>query len=258
MNQRMEEAGPDGGKILMHVEELLKSNTALFLGKRVPIYREHNKVFPFVAGYPYSSPYSLEEELLQEHFNDLIKFVKAKAFQTSSSSSSSFSYDVFLSFRGSDTRRGFTGHLYRALEAKGIHTFIDDEEIQSGDEITPSLMKAIQDSRFAIVVLSQNYASSSFCLDELVHIIHTIKGNNRLVLPLFYEVDPSHVRYHHTGTYGEAIAMHEKRFNANHNQDQRLHNWKMALNQVANLSGRHFKQQGYPTSPHLSLLFFYY
>ncbi|KAK7258615.1 hypothetical protein RIF29_24196 [Crotalaria pallida] len=167
---------------------------------------------------------------------------------SSSSSSSSFSYDVFLSFRGSDTRYGFTGNLYRALEAKGIHTFMDDEEIQSGDGITPSLMKAIQDSRFAIVVLSQNYASSSFCLDELVHIIHTIKGqgqgnNNRLVLPVFYEVDPSHLR-HGTGTYGEAIAKHEKRFNADHHKE-RLHNWKMALHQVANLSGRHFKQQGY-------------
>ncbi|CAI8603256.1 unnamed protein product [Vicia faba] len=46
----LKEAGPEAGKIQMHFEELLKSNTALFV-----------------------------EELLQEHFNDLIKFVKAKA-----------------------------------------------------------------------------------------------------------------------------------------------------------------------------------
>ncbi|KAK7291275.1 hypothetical protein RIF29_06283 [Crotalaria pallida] len=173
------------------------------------------------------------------------------AGRASSFSSSSFSYgwkyDVFLSFRGTDTRYGFTGNLYKALEAKGIHTFIDDEKLQSGDEITPSLMKAIQDSRIAIVVLSKDYASSSFCLDELVHIIHSIKGNNRLVLPVFYDVDPSHVR-HQTGTYEKAIAKHEKRFKANrHHEDnmqQRLQNWKMALKQVANLSGHHFKQEG--------------
>jgi len=83
-----------------------------------------------------------------------------------------FGYDVFLSFRGGDTRHGFTGNLYKALCNRGIHTFIDDEELQSGEEITPALQKSIEESRIAIVVLSQNYASSSFCLDELATILH--------------------------------------------------------------------------------------
>ncbi|KAG5108476.1 hypothetical protein JHK84_045383 [Glycine max] len=72
------------------------------------------------------------------------------------SCSSSFNYDVFLSFRGADTRHGFTGNLYKALDDRGIYTFIDDEELQSGEEITPALLKAIQDSRIAITVLSIN------------------------------------------------------------------------------------------------------
>ncbi|XP_014623959.1 TMV resistance protein N-like [Glycine max] len=79
----------------------------------------------------------------------------------SPSSSSSSNYDVFLSFRGEDTRLGFTGHLYNTLQSKGIHTFIDDEELPRGEEITPALMKAIQDSRVAITVLSEHYASVS-------------------------------------------------------------------------------------------------
>ncbi|KAG4991510.1 hypothetical protein JHK87_024967 [Glycine soja] len=83
------------------------------------------------------------------------------------SSSSSFTYDVFLSFRGEDTRYGFTGNLYKVLHDSGIHTFIDDEELQKGDEITTALEKAIEESIIFIVVLSQNYASSSFCLNEL-------------------------------------------------------------------------------------------
>ncbi|KAI9215660.1 hypothetical protein POPTR_T002968v4 [Populus trichocarpa] len=32
-------------------------------------------------------------------------------------------YDVFLSFRGEDTRKTFTDHLYTALVQAGIHTF---------------------------------------------------------------------------------------------------------------------------------------
>lgn len=86
---------------------------------------------------------------------------------SSSSFGYGFTYDVLLSFRGEDTRYGFTGNLYKVLHDSGIHTFIDDEELQKGDEITTALEKAIEESIIFIVVLSQNYASSSFCLNEL-------------------------------------------------------------------------------------------
>ncbi|XP_057761678.1 TMV resistance protein N-like isoform X1 [Arachis stenosperma] len=161
------------------------------------------------------------------------------ALQSSSSSSySEWKHDVFISFRGQDTRYGFTGNLYKALCDKGILTFFDDGELQSGEEITPALLKAIQESRIAIVVLSPNYAASSFCLDELVHVLHCIKGNHRLVLPVFYEVDPSDVR-HLKNSFGEAIDKHEKRYKDDMNN--KVDTWEKALHQVANLSGYHFK-----------------
>ncbi|KAH1152335.1 hypothetical protein AAZX31_16G191700 [Glycine max] len=53
------------------------------------------------------------------------------------------SIDVFLSFRGEDTRNGFTGNLYKALCDKGIHTFFDEDKLHSGEEIKPTLLKAI-------------------------------------------------------------------------------------------------------------------
>ena len=71
----------------------------------------------------------------------------------------SFSYDVFLSFRGEDTRYSFTGNLYNVLRERGIHTFIDDDELQKGDEITTALEEAIEKSKIFIIVLSENYAS---------------------------------------------------------------------------------------------------
>jgi hypothetical protein len=162
----------------------------------------------------------------------------------SSSFSSRFKYHVFLSFRGSDTRRGFVGHLYNALTTKGIRTFIDDEHLQRGDEITPSLNKAIEESMIFIPVFSINYASSSFCLDELVQIIQCHKTKGRLVLPVFYDVEPTHVR-HHTGSYGEHLTKHENSFQNNNENMERLKQWKVALNQAANLSGNHFSP-GYP------------
>ena len=51
------------------------------------------------------------------------------ATQTASSSSYFPKYDVFLSFRGVDTRKSFTDHLYAALKQRGIITFRDDENL---------------------------------------------------------------------------------------------------------------------------------
>ena len=162
-------------------------------------------------------------------------------------SSRRFTYDVFLSFRGEDTRYGFTGNLYKALCDRGIHTFIDDEDLQSGEEITPALVKVIEESRIAIIVLSHNYASSSFCLDELAAILDC-KNKGLLVIPVFYKVDPSDVR-HQRGSYEEALTNHQRRFKS---KKEKLQKWKMTLRQVADFSGYHFKN-GYP--PYQSFYF---
>jgi len=154
-------------------------------------------------------------------------------------------YDVFLSFRGEDTRQKFTGNLYNSLCEKGVHTFIDDEGLRRGEEITPALLNAIQNSRIAIVVFSKNYASSTFCLDELVKILECLKEEKgRSVFPIFYDVDPSHVR-HQKGTYSEALAKHEERFP---DDSDKVQKWRKALYEAANLSGWHF-QHGYSILP---------
>ena len=70
-------------------------------------------------------------------------------------------FHVFLSFRGADTRTSFTDYLYATLQRKGIVTFRDDEQLEKGEVISEQLLKAIEESLSAIVVLSPQYASSS-------------------------------------------------------------------------------------------------
>ena len=149
---------------------------------------------------------------------------------SSSSSSKGGKYDVFLSFRGEDTRKKFTDHLYRALEQKGISTFKDDEKLKQGTPIAPELSKAIEESRFAIIILSRDYASSKWCLIELTKIIDCMENTGLVVLPVFHYVDPSDVR-NHRGTFAEAFDKHEESFKDN------IETWKVALTKVANLSG---------------------
>ena len=62
---------------------------------------------------------------------------------SSTSNHHSYHYDVFLSFRGADTRKTFTNHLYDNLVAHGIHTFRDDEELENGGDIPTDLDRAI-------------------------------------------------------------------------------------------------------------------
>ena len=78
----------------------------------------------------------------------------SSSFPSSSSSTAQGKYDVFLSFRGDDTRYNFMGHLYEALIQKGIATFKDDEKLEKGKPIRPELLEAIKESKFAIVILS--------------------------------------------------------------------------------------------------------
>ena len=165
------------------------------------------------------------------------------ALVTSSASSSNiispsqFSYHVFLSFRGEDTRKTFIDHLYTALTDAGFRTFRDDDELPRGEGIKPELQKAIQQSRSIVVVFSKDYASSGWCLDELVMILERKKTSNHIVLPVFYDIDPSHLRKQ-TGSVGKAFAKHKKK-----QSPEKLNRWREALTQVAGLAGMVLQNQ---------------
>ena len=160
------------------------------------------------------------------------------ASSSSSSSSSSFSsslkYDVFLSFCSFDTCKNFTDHLYAALRRKGIITFRDDDEIlEQGKYISSQLLKALEESKYAIIVLSTNYASSRWCLIQLAKIVEYIEEAKLTILPIFYHVDSSNVR-NQMSTLVEAFEKHEKDPKINKEDVQA---WKATLEEVGNISG---------------------
>ena len=150
---------------------------------------------------------------------------------SSSSSTHRWDYDVFLSFQGEDTRNNFTGHLYKALCDQGFDTFIDDS-LQKGEEISMELVKAIESSMISIVIFSKKFASSTWCLNELVKIFEC-RSNGQLVYPIFYKVSPSEIRKQ-DGEFGIALAEHEEKFKDDREKVQR---WRKTLTEAANLSG---------------------
>nr|XP_023904100.1 disease resistance protein RML1B-like [Quercus suber]XP_023904101.1 disease resistance protein RML1B-like [Quercus suber]XP_023904102.1 disease resistance protein RML1B-like [Quercus suber]XP_023904103.1 disease resistance protein RML1B-like [Quercus suber]XP_023904104.1 disease resistance protein RML1B-like [Quercus suber]XP_023904105.1 disease resistance protein RML1B-like [Quercus suber]XP_023904106.1 disease resistance protein RML1B-like [Quercus suber]XP_023904107.1 disease resistanc len=151
-------------------------------------------------------------------------------------SSSSFThqcrYDVFVSFGGKDTRNNFTNILRGILNHHGINIFLDDEHLRS-KKILDKLFEAIESSRISIIVFSENYTFSTWCLKELVKILECKKkGQN--VLPIFYMVDPSEVR-NQKGKFGEALTKHETECK----DKMEVQKWRIALHEAGNIGGWH-------------------
>jgi hypothetical protein len=119
---------------------------------------------------------------------------KSSTQRAFSSPTPRWKYDVFLSFYGQDTRKGFTDHLYAGLTEKGLIVFRDDEKLERGKYISEELLKAIEESFCAVVVISENYAFSKWCLNELAKIVECREDRGLIVYPVFYHVDPSDVR----------------------------------------------------------------
>ncbi|CAI0628594.1 unnamed protein product [Linum tenue] len=162
----------------------------------------------------------------------------AEQQQTSSAPSSSpVEYEVFLSFRGPDVRENFADFLHKFLVRYKIRTFLDDEELRKGEKIAPSLVKAIEESKVYIPVLSPNYARSKWCLQELAQMMKCCnQGNGHIMLPIFFMVEPRDVR-RQDGPYKAAFQHHRKKYDA-----ETIDEWKEALQEVGAMKGWHITE----------------
>ncbi|CAL5401855.1 unnamed protein product [Camellia sinensis] len=137
---------------------------------------------------------------------------------TSSSTPPRCTNHVFLSFRGKDTRKAFTDHLYTALLGSGFRTFRDNDGIERCENVKSELDNAIRESR------------------------------RHVILPVFYDVDPSQVRKQ-MGSFAEAFGRHEERFMGETNERKeeylrkKVEGWRAALREVADLAGMVLQNQ---------------
>ncbi|KAI3416604.1 uncharacterized protein J3R85_015316 [Psidium guajava] len=140
-------------------------------------------------------------------------------------------FDVFLSFRGEDVRENFVKSLYDALDKKGIKIFMDSEDMVKGQDFPPKLKDAIEQSRMYVVVFSENYAESRWCLKELVRILERKNRTKQPMLPIFYQVEPRELRGQE-GSYKKALA--EKEIS---HGTHKVRKWREALAAAAEVNG---------------------
>ncbi|XP_056162506.1 disease resistance protein L6-like [Syzygium oleosum] len=146
-------------------------------------------------------------------------------------SASASQYDVFLSFRGPDTRKTFTDCLYRTMVGQGIIAYRDSEDLHAGDRID-NLLGAVGDSKICILVLSRGYASSPWCLRELTHAMELNESTGKPeILPIFFDVTPSDVKLK-TKLYVVDLEKHEQRPGGESRE-----RWEAALRKVGKIRG---------------------
>ncbi|XP_039166156.1 uncharacterized protein LOC104439777 [Eucalyptus grandis] len=161
---------------------------------------------------------------------------KRKIAESSSTTPSPFggiNYEVFVNFRGLDTRNGFVGHLYDKLENAGIKVFKDDEKLRGGEEIGQALKDVIKRSRISIAIFSDDYAFAKYCLMELEQMWECRRPDEHTLIPIFCGVSPDIVK-NQTGNFKTSFEKHEKEGKVDANTIQK---WREVLQQVGGLTG---------------------
>ncbi|GLJ36231.1 hypothetical protein SUGI_0727340 [Cryptomeria japonica] len=160
-------------------------------------------------------------------------FVQYKPPTTRLPFHSSKRYHVFLSFRGPDVRKSLVDHLFQALSAAGLNVFLDSDKLEKGEIIELSLERAIESSAIRIPIFSKGYGDSAWCLKEATAMLNS----PGLIIPLFYHVEPTHVRYPENGSspYNRSFLKyygHSDRY-----RGEEIDGWKRALRDICKRSG---------------------
>ncbi|KAI3745622.1 hypothetical protein L6452_08023 [Arctium lappa] len=141
-------------------------------------------------------------------------------------------YDVFVNFGGDDIVKRFVDHLFSDFKRKGICAFRGDEKLRIGEERSRQVYRAIEQSRFLVVIFSENFATSPSRLRELVKILECKeKGHDKYQIhTVFYKIKREMV-VNRIDSYKATFGEHETI------EENEASQWKEALIMAANLPG---------------------
>ena len=126
------------------------------------------------------------------------------------------------------------GFLYEDLKKHGLQPYLDCKSIRTGEECWESIEDAIKNTPIAVVVFSERYAESEWCLKEL-HVMLEAPSRKK-ILPIFYNVTPWDLRIPERGQFKDGFKKLKKKFNLN-----LMEQWKGDLEVASLLMGwEHF------------------
>lgn len=157
-----------------------------------------------------------------------------------SASTSTEPWQIFINHRGSDVKYTLASKIHRTLEGMGYRAFLDVEALEPGDVIPAEIQVAMISSSLHIAIFSPNYAQSPWCLAELSFVLKT----GAKIIPIFYHVEPSDLRWvqQGKGKYAHAFSEHVKK---GRYTEEKLNQWKEALYNISFNSGFLVKDNEY-------------
>ncbi|KAH9289818.1 hypothetical protein KI387_033935 [Taxus chinensis] len=147
------------------------------------------------------------------------------------------SYDVFLNHRGPDVKKTLAEPIYRHLSAFNLRVFLDQKELRTGDFLPAAIQHALATSKIHVAIFSSRYAESPWCLAELSFMLKT----GAKIIPVFYDVQPFHARYIHSGPYAQAFIDYQRK---NRIDADIVEKWKEDLHRVSFISGLLYDSRG--------------
>ncbi|KAG0601111.1 hypothetical protein M758_11G084800 [Ceratodon purpureus] len=153
-------------------------------------------------------------------------------------------YDVFLCHRGPDTKTAFVSYLYDRLEAAGLRPFLDCKSIGKGQDSQTCIDHVVKTTPIALVIFSENFADSEWCLNELEVMLDTDPGVK--VLPVFYKVQPDDVGCLEKGRLSAAFDELKRKYD-----EATIERWRDVLKRASGLNGWVFEAAGPSPEPDL-------
>lgn len=142
--------------------------------------------------------------------------------------------------------------LKEELKRSGINYFMDECETR-GSPIT-KLFERIRESGVALIIFSNKYPESSWCLDELVEIKKQMEKKLIVPFPVFYKVKADSVK-RQTGVFRNSLLKTEDHVRKNVDRgsyksvletEARIWGWRQALVSVGGIMGYSYKHTSEP------------
>lgn len=139
---------------------------------------------------------------------------------------------LFVSFRGNELRNGFVSHVVKALRVEGVNVFIDSYELKGRD--LQNLFKRIENSKMALVIFSDRFSESDWCLNELLKMDELVKEGKLIVIPVFYRVSTDDVKYF-KGKFGKGFIETVQRQSPS--EEPMAERWKSSVKSISSKTG---------------------
>ena len=101
-------------------------------------------------------------------------------------------YDVFIS-HASEDKDEIVRPLAHALQAEGLRVWYDEFELRIGDSLRRKIDKGLGNSRFGIVVFSQDFFRKGWTNYELDGLVTRSVSGDQVILPIWHKVSKQEV-----------------------------------------------------------------